>query len=407
MGPLAGIKILDLSRILAGPWATQCLGDFGATVWKVERPGSGDDTRQWGPPWLHDRQGRASDESAYFLSANRAKQSLAIDIASSEGQDLIRALAHRADVFVENFKVGGLAKYGLDWNSLGKLNPRLIYCSISAFGQDGPDCGGAGYDAMIQGMGGLMSITGNPAEEPGGGPQKAGVAVADLMTGMYAVAAIIAALFERERSGLGQHIDLSLLDTQVAMLANQNLNYLMTGSSPRRMGTAHPNLVPYQTMPAADGDFMLAIGNDRQFADFCRIAGHGECAQDAQYASNAARVANRGELIPQIQRWCRERPKAQWLADLSGANIPCGPINDLAAVFSEPQVIHRQMRMDLAHPVTDRLPQVRNPILFSRTKLVYEAPPPMLGQHTSAVLAQEAGMPVAEIAALKSRGVIG
>jgi crotonobetainyl-CoA:carnitine CoA-transferase CaiB-like acyl-CoA transferase len=407
MGPLAGIKILDLSRILAGPWATQCLADFGATVWKIEKPGAGDDTRQWGPPWLNDRCGRASGESAYFLSANRGKQSIAIDIAQPEGQELIRALAQRADVFIENFKVGGLAKYGLDWPRLQALNAQLIYCSISAYGQDGPEAGGAGYDAMIQGKGGLMSITGNPAGEPGGNPQKAGVAVADLMTGMYAVAAITAALYERRGSGCGQHIDLSLLDTQVAMLANQNLNYLMTGRSPQRMGTAHPNLVPYQAVPAADGDFMLAIGNDRQFADFCRVAGHAQVATDARFATNAARIAHRRELLMEIEHWCRAKPRAFWLEHLTRDNVPCGPINDLAAVFEEPQVKHRRMRMDLPHPLAGSLPQVRNPILYSRTELEYKAAAPLLGQHTAQVLNAEAGIAAEDLAALRARGVIG
>ncbi len=407
MGPLAGIKILDLSRILAGPWATQCLADFGATVWKIEKPGAGDDTRQWGPPWLNDRCGRASNESAYYLSANRGKHSIAIDIAQPDGQELIRKLAQSADVFIENFKVGGLAKYGLDWPSLQKSNPQLIYCSISAYGQDGPEAAEPGYDAMIQGKGGLMSLTGNPEDEPGGNPQKAGVAVADLMTGMYAVAAITAALYERRGSHRGQHIDLALLDTQVAMLANQNLNFLFTGRAPRRMGTAHPNLVPYQAVPAADGDFMLAVGNDRQFADFCRVAGHAEAATDARYATNAARIANRRELLEQIKQWCRQQPRAHWLSQLTRANVPCGPINDLAAVFEEPQVKHRGMRMDLPHPLAGSLPQVRNPIVYSRTQLEYLVPPPLLGQHTAQVLNAEAGIAPADLAALRARGVIG
>lgn len=406
MGPLAGVKVLDLSRILAGPWATQCLADFGATIWKIEKPGSGDDTRQWGPPWLGDRQGKDSTESAYFLSANRAKQSIAIDISAREGQDVIRRLAQRVDVFVENFKVGGLARYGLDWAALQQINPALIYCSISAFGQDGPDAAGAGYDAMMQGRGGLMSLTGNPPDEPGGGPQKVGVAVADLMTGMYAVAAITAALYERRASGLGQHIDLSLLDTQVAMLANQNLNYLMSGRVPQRMGTAHPNLVPYQAIPASDGAFMLAIGNDRQFTDFCRIAGREAFARDPRFINNAARVMNRRELITHIEVWCRERTQAQWLAELTANNVPCGPINDLAAVFADAQVQHRRMRVDLPHPASGTVPQVRNPILYSRTALDYDRPPPLLGQHSAAVLAAEAGIDDEEFEALKLRGVV-
>jgi len=407
MGPLAGVKILDLSRVLAGPWATQCLADFGATVWKIEKPGSGDDTRQWGPPWLNDRCGRASGESAYYLSANRGKQSIAIDISQPRGQELIRTLARHADVLVENFKVGGLAKYGLDWVSLQPLNPRLIYCSISAFGQDGPEAAGAGYDAMMQGKGGLMSLTGNPEDEPGGSPQKVGVAVCDLMTGMYAVAAILGALYERHGSGLGQHIDLALLDTQVAMLANQNMNFLLSGQSPKRMGTAHPNLVPYQAVRAQDGDFMLAVGNDRQFADFCRVAGQEQAANDARYATNSARVAHRRELIEDISRWCARQPRAWWLEQLGRAHVPCGPINDLASVFEEPQVKHRRMRLDLPHPLAGSVPQVRNPVLYSRTALDYVAAPPLLGQQTAAVLGSEAGLLPAELAELRAAGVIG
>ncbi len=407
MGPLTGVRILDLSRVLAGPWATQCLADFGATVWKIEKPGSGDDTRQWGPPWLNDRCGRASSESAYFLCTNRGKKSIAVDLSQPRGQALIRRLAARADVLVENFKVGGLARYGLDWPSLQAVNPALIYCSISAYGQDGPEAAGAGYDAMMQGKGGLMSLTGNRAGEPGGNPQKVGVAVCDLMTGMYAVAGILAALYERRGSGQGQRLDLALLDTQVAMLANQNMNYLLSGHSPQRLGTAHPNLVPYQAVPAADGDFMLAVGNDRQFTDFCRVAGHEDAARDPRFATNAARVANRRELLGEIEHWCRSQPRAWWLARLTSEDVPCGPINDLAAVFAEPQVRHRGMRIDLPHPLGGSVPQVRNPLLFSRTQLEYEHAPPLLGQHTAQVLSQETGLDLGVLAELRAAGVIG
>ena len=301
-GPLQGIVVLDLSRILAGPWATQVLADFGAEVIKVEHPRGGDDTRSWGPPYLRDAEGRETTESAYFLSTNRGKKSVAIDLARPEGQDLVRGLAAQADVLVENFKVGGLARYGLAYADLAPLNPRLVYLSISAFGQDGPDAAEPGYDAMIQGMGGLMSITGVPDGEPGAGPQKVGVAVADLMCGMYAVSGILAALHERHASGRGQYIDLSLLDTQVAWLANQNLNYLVTGAPPRRRGTAHPNIVPYQAFATADGHFMLAVGNDAQFARFCAAFGEPALAADPRYATNSARVANRNELVPVIER---------------------------------------------------------------------------------------------------------
>ena len=296
MGPLHGIKVLDLSRILAGPWATQCLADFGATVWKVEKPGAGDDTRHWGPPWMKDAGGRDTGEAAYYLSSNRGKYSLAIDFTRAAGQKLIRGLAQRADVLIENFRVGTLARYGLGYKDLGALNQRLIYCSISAFGQDGPEAGGAGYDAMIQGMSGLMSVTGVPDGEPGAGPIKVGVAVSDLISGMYALSAVLGALYEREQSGQGQAIDLALLDAQIAALANQGLNYLVSGLPPGRRGTAHPNIVPYQAFATADGYLMLAIGNDRQFASFCTVAGRPELAADERFRANAGRVSNRAAL---------------------------------------------------------------------------------------------------------------
>ena len=407
MGPLKGIKVLDISRVLAGPWATQALADFGATVYKIEKPGVGDDTRLWGPPWLKDRDGRDTAESAYFLSTNRGKHSLAIDIASADGQRLVRELAARADVFVENFKVGGLARYGLSYADLGEGNPALIYCSVSAFGQDGPDAAGAGYDAMIQGMGGLMSVTGVPDGAAGAGPQKVGVAVADLMTGMYALSAILAALYERASSGLGQYIDLALLDTQVACLANQNLNYLLSGKAPRRQGTAHPNIVPYQAFATEDGYLMLAIGNDGQFARFATRAGSPGLATDARYATNAERVANRATLVPTIEAILKSRTTAAWIALLAPAAVPCGPINDLAAVFAEPQVRHRQMRIDLKHPLAGSVPQVRNPTRYSRTALEYALPPPLLGEHTASVLAEELGLDAAALAALKAQGAIG
>jgi len=407
LGPLQGIKVLDLSRVLAGPWATQALADFGAVVYKVEKPGAGDDTRGWGPPWLAARDGTATGESAYFLSTNRGKHSLAIDLASSDGQRLVRELAARCDVLVENFKVGGLARYGLDFGALAPSHPRLVYCSISAFGQDGPEAQGAGYDAMIQGMGGLMSVTGLPDGEPGAGPQKVGVAVADLMTGMYAVAAIAAALYERAQSGRGQYIDLALLDTQVAWLANQAMNYLVSGKAPRRQGTAHPNIVPYQAFATADGYLMLAVGNDRQFAAFCAIAGRPELAADARYASNAARVANCSVLVPELAALLRARTTRAWLDSLAPASVPCGPINDIAQAFAEPQVRHRGMRLELGHPLAGRVPQVRSPVRYSRSTLEYDRAPPLLGEHTDEVLAAELGLGAAELAALRSRGVIG
>jgi crotonobetainyl-CoA:carnitine CoA-transferase CaiB-like acyl-CoA transferase len=405
-GPLQGIVVLDLSRILAGPWATQVLADFGAEVIKVEHPRGGDDTRKWGPPYLKDDAGRDTSESAYYLSANRGKQSVAIDLALEEGQSLIRQLAARADVLVENFKVGGLARYGLAYKDLEPINPRLIYLSISAFGQDGPSAAEPGYDAMIQGMGGLMSITGMPEGEPGAGPQKVGVAVADLMCGMYAVAAVLAALNERHDSDRGQHIDLSLLDTQVAWLANQNMNYLVSGNPPQRQGTAHPNIVPYQSFRTADGFIMLAVGNDAQFARFCAAAGAPELAVDARYATNTQRVAHRRELVPLIETLIKGRTTAAWLTALREAQVPCGPINDLAQVFAEPQVRHRGLRFDLPHPLAGSVPGVRNPVRFSRTPIVYDRAPPPLGADTEEVLAKWLGLDHAAVEGLRKRGVV-
>jgi crotonobetainyl-CoA:carnitine CoA-transferase CaiB-like acyl-CoA transferase len=405
-GPLQGIVVLDLSRILAGPWATQVLADFGAEVIKVEHPLGGDDTRRWGPPYLKDEAGLDTTESAYYLSANRGKRSVAIDLATAEGQSLVRRLATHADVLVENFKVGGLARYGLAYDDLAPLNPRLVYLSISAFGQDGPAAGEPGYDAMIQGMGGLMSITGVPDGEAGAGPQKVGVAVADLMCGMYGVAAVLAALNERRDSGRGQFIDLSLLDTQVAWLANQNLNYLVSGEAPGRRGTAHPNIVPYQAFRTSDGFLMLAVGNDAQFARFCAIAGVAELAADPRFVTNQDRVAHRGELVPRLEGIMLTRTSAAWLADLRSGQVPCGPINDLAQVFAEPQVRHRQLRLDLPHPLSGSVPGVRNPVLFSRTPLQYDRPPPPLGADTDEVLGQRLGLDPMALAALRSRGVV-
>jgi crotonobetainyl-CoA:carnitine CoA-transferase CaiB-like acyl-CoA transferase len=405
-GPLQGIVVLDLSRILAGPWATQVLADYGATVLKVEHPQGGDDTRKWGPPYLGDAAGRETRESAYYLSANRGKRSLAIDFGHPDGQQLVRGLASQADVLVENFKVGGLKRHGLDYDRLSALNPLLVYLSISAFGQDGPDAAKPGYDAMIQGMGGLMSLTGVPDGEPGAGPQKVGVAVADLMCGMYAVSAIVAALYERDRSGRGQYIDLSLLDAQVAWLANQGLNYLVSGQPPRRQGTAHPNIVPYQAFETADGHLMLAVGNDAQFARFCAAAGVPELAADPRFRTNEARVAHRAELVPRVATHVRGRTTRDWLAALEVAQVPCGPINDLAQVFAEPQVRHRGLRLDLPHPTAGTAPGVRNPVRFSRTVIEYERAPPPLGADTAAELRARLGLSESALADLVARGVI-
>jgi crotonobetainyl-CoA:carnitine CoA-transferase CaiB-like acyl-CoA transferase len=405
-GPLKGIVVLDLSRILAGPWATQLLADFGAEVLKVEHPRGGDDTRHWGPPYLRDAAGRETTESAYFLSTNRGKRSVAIDLAQPEGQDLVRRLATGADVLIENFRVGALARYGLGYQDLVDVNPRLVYVSISAFGQDGPDAGEPGYDAMIQARGGLMSLTGPPDGTPGAAPQKVGVAVADLMCAMYAVAAVLAALQERQTSGRGQYVDLALLDTQVAWLANQALNYLVSGDVPVRQGTSHPNIVPYQSFATADGHLMLAVGNDAQFARFCAVAGEPDLASDARYATNAARVRNRDELTPRLAKALLRHTTEQWLDSLKSAGVPCGPVNDLARVFEDPQVRHRGLRIDLPHATAGTAPGVRNPVRFSRTPVEYDHAPPALGADTDAVLTERLGLAATSLAELRRRGII-
>jgi crotonobetainyl-CoA:carnitine CoA-transferase CaiB-like acyl-CoA transferase len=386
--PLNGIRVLDLSRVLAGPWAGQLLADLGADVVKVEKPRGGDDTRAWGPPYLKDASGRNTGEATYFLCANRNKRSIAIDIATPEGQAQVRALAGQADVVLENFKVGGLKRYGLDYASLKDDHPRLVYCSITGFGQTGPYAARAGYDFLIQGMGGLMSVTGGADGEPGAGPQKVGVALTDIMTGLYATVAVQAALAERERSGLGQHIDLALLDVQIACLANQASNYLAGGQLPRRMGNAHPNIVPYQDFPTADGDIILAVGNDEQFARFCDVAGHAEWARDPRFSSNAQRVAHRAVLLPLLRQATVARSSADWIAALEAAGVPCGPINRIDEVFADPHVLARGLRMTLPHPLAGEVPLVSNPIRFSGSPVSYRRPPPLLGQHTAEVLAQ-------------------
>lgn len=385
-GPLTGVKVLDLSRILAGPWSTQVLADYGAEVWKIERPVTGDDTRHWGPPYAKDSKGNATQESAYYLAANRGKYSVELDIASEDGQAAIKALAAEADILVENYKVGGLAKYGLDYSSIKAINPKIIYCSITGFGQTGPYANRAGYDAMIQAMGGLMSVTGERGEQPGGGPQKVGVAVADLMTGMYAVSAILAALFHRTQTGEGQHIDLALLDTQVAWLANQSSNYLVSGEVPQRMGTAHPNIVPYQALKVKDGHIFLAVGNDKQFRKCCEIMGAAELADDEKYLTNAMRVAHRGELIEQLEMLLQRQELDYWLEHLSHAHVPCGPINSIDRVFDNEQVKHRNMQFSMPHQTAGEVPQVANPVRFSTTPIEYNNAPPTLGQHTKQVL---------------------
>jgi len=404
-GSLSHLRVLDLSRVLAGPWASQLLGDLGADVIKVEKPGDGDDTRGWGPPWLADASGAPTADAAYFLCTNRNKRSLTVDITRPEGQAIVRELAARADVVVENFKVGGLKGYGLDYASLSAINPGLVYCSITGFGQDGPYAARAGYDFLIQGMGGLMSVTGRADGEEGAGPQKVGVALTDILTGLYAGNAILAALAHRERTGQGQHIDLALLDVQVACLANQAMNYLVSGKAPRRMGNGHPNIVPYQDFPTADGDMILAIGNDGQFARFCEIAGRAEWSADERFATNAARVKNRGALLPLLRQATVMKTTAEWIALLENAAVPCGPINDLAGVFADPQVIHRGLHLDMPHAAGASAPQVANPIHFSATPIAYRHAPPLLGQDTDDVL-RELGRSEASIAALRAAGIV-
>ncbi|AUL48686.1 CoA-transferase [Bordetella trematum] len=398
--PLAGIRVLDLTRVLAGPWCTQNLADLGAEVIKIERPGSGDDTRAWGPPYLKNAAGENTSEAAYYLSANRNKFSVALDIATERGADAVRELARQSDIVVENFKVGGLRKYGLDYESLKAINPRLIYCSITGFGQTGPYASRPGYDFMIQGMGGLMSITGERDDLPGGGPQKAGVAVTDLMTGMYSTVGILAAVIERERSGLGQHIDMALLDCQVAMLANQNLNYLTSGVAPRRAGNAHQNLVPYQVFAAADGHLIVAVGNDSQFRNYCRVIGRPELATDERFATNPQRVRNRDTLVPILAECMAGGERDDWLAALEAAGVPAGPINTLDQVYQDPQVQAREMRRELPHALGGTVPIAASPLKFSDTPVQYRRPAPMLGEHTHQILSERLGMSEADIRAL-------
>jgi crotonobetainyl-CoA:carnitine CoA-transferase CaiB-like acyl-CoA transferase len=411
MNSLDGIRILDLSRVLAGPWCTQTLADLGADVIKVERPGTGDDTRTWGPPFLQDAGGQDTREAAYYLGTNRNKRSITCDIARPEGQALVRALVPHCDVFVENFKVGDMARYGLDHAALRLLNPRLVYCSVTGFGQTGPYRERAGYDYAVQGMGGLMSVTGE-RDDLGGGPQKVGVAVADLFTGMYATVAILAALRHAERTGEGQHVDMALLDTQVAMLANLGANYLVNGQVPGRAGNAHQNIVPYQVFevaPAPDGSkdhLILAVGNDGQFAKFCEVAARPELARDPRFARNQDRVRNRGVLVPLLESLMRTRPKAQWLAALEAAKVPCGAINNLAEVFADPHVQARGMVSTWQHPVRPDLRLVSSPMKLGATPVRQAMPPPLLGQHTDEVLSGLLGWTVDQIAALRRQGVL-
>jgi formyl-CoA transferase len=405
--PLSHVRVLDLTRVLAGPWAAQNLADLGAEVIKVERPGSGDDTRSWGPPWLKTPDGEETRESAYFLSVNRGKQSIAIDIASAEGQALVRDLVRHCDVLIENYKVGDLARYGLAWEDLRQVNPRLIYCSVTGFGQDGPYANRPGYDFIFQGMGGLMSITGERDDLPGGGPQKVGIAVTDVMTGMYSALAITAALNHRQLHGEGQYIDMALFDSIVAFNANQILNYWMSGNIPRRWGNAHINICPYEVFQTADGYIILAVGNDSQFRSFCQVAGHPDLASDPRFLTNPQRLAHRAELVPLVRAMIRTRTMAQWIADLEAASVPCGPINTMDQVFEDPQVKHRGMRVDIPHPLSGTVPSVANPMRFSATPIEYKSAPPLLGQHTDAILERVLGLDAERIAAMRQAGTIG
>ena len=408
-GPLSGIRVIDLSRVLAGPWAAQNLADLGAEVIKIERPGKGDDSRAFGPPWLKDDAGRDTTESAYFLSANRGKKSITVDISKPEGARIVRELATSADVLIENYKVGDLARYGLGYEELAKLNPRLIYCSVTGFGQTGPYRDRAGYDFMVQGLGGLMSINGERDDMPGGGPQRVGVPLVDIFTGMYASIAICAALAHRAQGGVagrGQHIDMALLDSCMALLANQGANYLASGNIPGRVGNTHPNIVPYQSFSTADGDIIVAAGNDNLFRKYCDAAGCAALADDPRFATNAARVENRAALTALLAEVMHKRDTAGWVALLDAAGVPCGPINNIAQAFDDPQVLARGMMIEVEHALGAKAPMVRSPMRFSATQLEFDLAPPMLGQHTDEILRQSLGRSDAVIAQLKAQGVI-
>ncbi len=405
-GPLSGLRVIDLSRILAGPTLTQTLADLGAEVIKIERPGRGDDTRTWGPPWLKDEEGKETDQAGYYLSANRGKHSLTVDIASPEGADLVRDLVRDADFFVENFKVGGLAKAGLDYNSLRDINPGLIYLSITGFGQTGPDAGQPGYDYLIQARGGLMSITGHEDSDPGAGPMRVGVGICDLQTGLMGGIGMLAALYHREKTGHGQHIDIALLDTQVSGLVNQAFNYLITDQVPRRTGAWHPNLAPYQPFETADDPIVVAVGNDTQFADMCRVVGTPALVEDSRFARMKDRNKNRAALAALITIETRKKPASHWLSELPSNNVPACPINNIEQVFADPQVVERGMRLELDHPLAGKVPGVANPLKFSETRIQYSKAPPVLGEDTDDVLTRVLGKSAEEVANLKAKGVI-
>ena len=406
MGALNHLRVLDLSRVLAGPWCGQNLADLGADVIKVERPISGDDTRQWGPPFLKNSEGQETTESAFYLAINRNKRSITLDISTKEGQEIIKKLVLDSDIVLENYKVGQLKKYGLDYDSLKKIKNDLIYCSITGFGQTGPFAHRPGYDVVVQGMGGFMSVTGEKDELPGGGPQKAGVAIADLFTGMYATSAVLAAVVHRDRTGEGQYIDLALLDVQIATMANVASNYLISGVSPKRWGNASPNIVPYQTFKAADGWIIVAAGNDSQFRHFVQTGGEAHLADNPLYATNPERIRHRDSLIPLLQAMTLKKTKSEWIEALDHANVPCGPINDFEEVFANEQVIARNIKMEMTHPTGGTVPLVRSPMRLSATPVVENRPPPLLGQHTSEILKERLGLSDADIQALKNKGVI-
>ncbi|MBU3543230.1 CoA transferase [Polynucleobacter sp. MWH-Loch1C5] len=407
MSALSHLKILDLSRVLAGPWCTQNLADLGADVIKVERPESGDDTRHWGPPFLKDEQGQETSEAAYYLAINRNKRSITLDIAHPEGQAIIRELVKTCDVVIENYKVGQLKKYGLDYDSLKAIKPDLIYCSITGFGQTGPYAHRAGYDFIVQGMGGFMSVTGEREDLPGGGPQKAGVAIADIFTGMYATSAILAALIHRDQTGEGQAIDLALLDVQVATMANVASNYLISGVPPKSWGNASPNIVPYQTFRASDGWIIVATGNDSQFRHFVEAGGQAMLADDPRFASNPDRVTHRELLVPLLQSMVAQKTKQEWISLLEAAGVPCGPINNFQEVFENEQVQARGLKMTLTHPLAGQVPLVRSPMRLSKTPVVERSAPPLLGEHTREILQKDLGMDDAKIAHLEALGIIG
>ncbi|NQV55879.1 MAG: CoA transferase [Rhodospirillales bacterium] len=405
-GPLDGIRVLDLSRVMAGPWCTQLLADLGAEIIKIERPGLGDDTRQWGPPYLKDKDGNDTSEAAYYLSANRGKHSITLDIASDEGRAIVIELAEKSDIFIENFKVGDLAEKGLGYDDMSSVNPGIIYCSITGFGQTGPRASQAGYDYLVQGMGGLMSITGAADGEPGAGPQRVGMAVSDLTTGMYATIGILAALHHREKTGEGQYIDLALLDTQVGWLANQAQNYFTSGVCPTRTGAWHPNVTPYQPFQTKDGYVIIAIGNDGQFRRFCKFIEREDLADEEKFSTNSNRNLNRAALAEIMGEYLLERPSREWMEELPKIAVPCGPINSINEVFEEPQVIARNMKSELAHPLAGSMEIVGNPLNFSKTKIEYEKAPPMLGEDTDDVLARILGKNPEEIAKLKETGTV-